>query len=118
MSLRTWRAIRTPKYEQPARVTSVVMTSSSSHGARGEAERDPALDDEEEDDDRDRDQRRGSHYRAPVDAPDAPAEEVRQPERDRLLRVVVQDDAREDVLVPGRDEGEDGRRDKARCDER
>src|SRR5438105_1465326 len=118
MSLRTWRGIRTPKYEQPARVASVVMTSSSSHRARGEAERDPTLDEEEEDDDRDRDQRRGRHHRAPVDATDAPAEEVRQPERDRLLRVVVQDDAREDVLVPGRDEGENGRRYKAGRDER
>ena len=35
--------IRTPKYEQPARVTEVVMTTSSSHGPRGQAELNPAL---------------------------------------------------------------------------
>ena len=44
MSRRTWRGMRTPKYEQPARDTEVVMTTSSSHGARGQAECDPALD--------------------------------------------------------------------------
>src|SRR4029077_87428 len=103
MSRRTWRGILTPKYEQPARVTSLVMTSSCFHGTCGQAERDPALDEQEEDDDRDRDQRRGSHDGAPVDAHDGPAEEVRQPECDRLLRIVVQDDAREDVLVPDGD---------------
>src|SRR5438045_6238189 len=98
MSRRTWRGIRTPKYEQPARVTSLVMTSSRFHGTCGKAERDPALDEQEEDDDRDRDQRRPRHHDSPVDVASA-AEEVRQPERDRLLRIVLQEDCSEEVMV-------------------
>src|SRR5215471_5966157 len=39
MSRRTCRVILTPKYEQPARATSVVMTTSCFHGARGQASR-------------------------------------------------------------------------------
>jgi hypothetical protein len=46
MSRRTWRGIRTPKYEQPERDSEVVMTTSSSHGPRGQAERNLALDEE------------------------------------------------------------------------
>src|ERR1051325_10032151 len=118
MSRRTCRGILTPKYEQPARADEVVMTTSCFHSTGGEAERDPALDEQEEDDDGDGDERGGRHYRAPADTTDAPSEEVREPESDRLLRVVVQDDAREDVLVPRRDECEDGRGDETGRDER
>src|SRR5581483_4949906 len=108
MSRRTWRGIRTPKYDVPALATEV-MTSSRFHGSGGEPERDPALDDEEEDDDRDRDQRRRGHQLAPVGRA-LRAEDVRQPDGDRLARAAVQDDPREDVLVPARDESEHGRR--------
>src|SRR5262245_65498545 len=98
MSRRTWRGIRTPKYEQPARVVEVVMTTSSSHGARGQAECDLALDEEEEAHDRQRDQRRCGHQPAPVGRL-ARTGVVRQPDGDRLLRLVVEEQAREDVLV-------------------
>ena len=37
---------------------------------------------------------------APQSVLPARAEEVREPDRDRLLRLVVQEDAGEDVLVP------------------
>ena len=67
MSRRTWREILTPKYEQPARVAEVVITTSCFHSPRGQTECDPALDKQEEDDVRNRDQRRGGHDRAPVD---------------------------------------------------
>src|SRR5438552_15173576 len=103
MSRRTWRGILTPKYEQPARLTEVVMTTSSSHCARGESERDLALDEQEEQDDWNRDQRRCGHQAAPVRRL-ARSRVVRQPNRDRLLRLVVEQQAREDVLVPARDE--------------
>src|SRR5436305_4385667 len=117
MARRTWRGIRTPKYEQPARAGEVVMTSSPLHGSGSQAERDPALHEQEEDDDRDRDQRRPRHHDSPVDVAST-TEEVRQPERNRLLRVRVQDDVREDVLVPRRDEDEDRGRDETGRDER
>src|SRR6266480_813137 len=117
MSRRTWRGIRTPKYEQPARVTEVVMTTSSSHGARGEAEGDPALDEQEEDDDRNRDQRRRGHQAAPVRRL-ARSRVIRQPDRDRLLRLVVEKEAGKDVLVPARDECEDRGGDETRRDQR
>ena len=61
-----------------------------------------------------------------VEPPSAPPQsvfrlvpsEVREPDRDRLLRLVVQQDAREDVLVPARDEREDRGRDEPGRDER
>src|ERR1700759_1971289 len=110
MSARTWRGIRTPKYDQPARPDEVVMTTSSLHRARGEAECDPALHEEEEDHDGNRDQRRGGHDLAPVDEAIS-AVEVGQPDGDRLLVAAVQQGIREDVFVPARDEGE-----HRRCD--
>src|SRR5690348_8201705 len=106
MSRRTCRGILTPKYEQPARAGAVVMTTSCLHGSRGQAEGDPALDEQEEDHDRDRDQGRGGHDRAPVDEAVA-AVEKREPDRDRPVLVVVEQRVREDELVPARDEGED-----------
>src|SRR5262245_54271124 len=114
MSRRAWRGIRTPKYEQPARV---VMTSSCFHSTSGQAEGDPTLDDEEEDDDRDRDQRRRRHDGPPVDEAVAAVQE-REPDGDRLLRAVVKKGAREDVLVPARDEREHRGRDETRRHER
>src|SRR5579864_3541814 len=117
MSRRTWRRILTPKYEAPARAVLVVMTSSSSHRAGGQAERDPALDEQEEDHDRDRDQRGGGHDLAPVDEAVA-AVEIRQPDGDRLRAPVVEQRAREDVLVPASDERKHGRRDETGGDER
>src|SRR5690348_5549100 len=143
MSRRTWRGIRTPKYEQPALMRPVLeerpatrlpperrsgrmdggsdpgslssetrsnhrpqdwsipiscaATQSvlSSHGTRREAEGDSPLDEEEEDDDRDRDQRRGGHHGPPVDRAIA-AEEVREPDRDRLVLRLAEEDVRED----------------------
>src|SRR5947208_10355191 len=106
MSRRTWRGILTPKYEQPARCTGLVMTTSSPDRPRGQPERDAALDEEEEDHHGDRDQRRGRHDRAPVDEAISSVE-VREPDGDRLRPPVVEQGAREDVLVPARDERED-----------
>src|SRR4051794_9628945 len=111
MSRLTCRGIRTPKYEQPARVTEVVMTSSRLHGARSEAEGDPALDEQEEDHDRDRDQGRGRHEAAPVRSP-ARSRVEREPDGDRLRRPVVEQETRKDVFVPARDEREDRRGDE------
>ena len=54
-------------------------------GARGEAEGDPPVHEHEEDDDRQRGQRRGRHQRPPVDAARRAGDEVREPDRDRLL---------------------------------
>src|SRR5580765_2920264 len=90
---------------------------SSLHRARRQAERDLPLDDHEEDQHGDRSQDRAGHQPAPVDLP-ARAVEVREPDGDRLLRLVVEQDVGEDELVPARDEDEHGRRDEAGRDER
>src|SRR3954468_18141797 len=117
MSLRTWRGIRTPKYEHPARLGEVVMTTSSSHRARSEAEGDAALDEQEEENDRDRDQRRGGHQPTEVRRAARPGV-VREPDRDRLRRPVVEQQARKDVLVPARDKGKNRGGDEPGRDER
>src|SRR5437870_7441243 len=101
MSRRTWRTTRTPKYEHPtiaARGRRLTGASSrvadhwsiplTSHRPCGQPKGDPPLDEQEEDDDRDRRQRRARHQRAPVLVA-AAAEEERQPDGDRLLRLVV-----------------------------
>ena len=51
---------------------------------------------------------------APVGVPARPVE-VREPDGDRLVRLVAEQHAREDVLVPGRDEREHRRGDEARA---
>ena len=60
----------------------------------------------EEDHHGDRRQRRGRHQPAPVRVA-ARAVEVREPDGERLIRLVGENDLREDVLVPTRDEDED-----------
>ena len=53
--------------------------------------------------------RRRRHQRAPVRVP-ARTEEVREPDREGLVRLVAQEDVREDELVPDGDEDEHRRR--------
>src|SRR6476619_1653732 len=96
---------------------SAISLSSSCHRAGGQPEGDPPLDDHEEDQNRDRCQDRAGHQAAPVDLA-ARAVEVREPDGDRLLRLVVEQDVGEDELVPARDEDEHGGRDEAWRDER
>src|SRR6476620_10675037 len=80
-------------------ISAISCLPSSFHRAGGQPESDPPLDDHEEDQDRDRRQDRAGHQPAPVDLP-ARAVEVREPDGDRLLRLVVEQDVGEDELVP------------------
>src|SRR3954471_11122246 len=88
---------------------------SSLHRPRDQAGDHAALDEEEEGDDREGEQRGCGHDRAPVVA--GPPEEELQHDRQSGLVLILEERVREDQFVPGRDEGEDDRRDQGGRDE-
>ena len=71
----------------------------------GDALHEEPLPDEEEDDDRQHDERRGGHEQVVGDV--VLAGEEREPDRERVLRLLVEVEQRQQELVPRRDRGED-----------
>src|SRR5882672_2219754 len=102
---------------EASRSSSLIRSRSSLDRPGRQPEGDLPLHEQEEDHHRDRGQRRAGHQPAPVRVA-ARARVVREPDGQRLLRLIREQDVGEDELVPRRDEREHRGGHEARGDER